>query len=195
MDYITTMNAINIKKITVVLARIAQSMDDLTKLKLMKVLYFIDKEHLIQYGRFVTGEHYVKMQFGPVSTDILTIIENIEGLGDECPLSPEDREYFLGHLGVGSDKYRRITCIKAPDLDELSESEIEVVDQIVARYRTTTARELVEISHHESAWLNAFDLGTLRYEDILDGVDPERKAALLSLLKEDAEYDAVLSGC
>lgn len=36
--------------------------------KLFKVLWFADLEHLKKYGRTVTGDTYVAMEFGPVTS-------------------------------------------------------------------------------------------------------------------------------
>ncbi len=35
--------------------------------KVFKILYFADQKHLVNYGRPITGDTYVKMQYGPVS--------------------------------------------------------------------------------------------------------------------------------
>ncbi len=45
---------------------------DLTKLKAAKLLYYVDKYHLLKYGRPVIGDHYVCMDFGPVPSDTST---------------------------------------------------------------------------------------------------------------------------
>lgn len=34
--------------------------------KLYKILYFADQRHLSLYGRSITGDVYIAMQFGPV---------------------------------------------------------------------------------------------------------------------------------
>ena len=34
---------------------------EVTKMKLAKLLYFADKEHLLAYGRTITGDRYIKM--------------------------------------------------------------------------------------------------------------------------------------
>src|ERR1700722_19031601 len=39
---------------------------DLTKLKVAKLLYFADKEHLLHHGRPILGDDYWCMDFGPV---------------------------------------------------------------------------------------------------------------------------------
>ena len=48
----------DIKKITTVLAYLAQSVPGLTIQKAFCLMYFADKKHLIEYGRTVTGDNY-----------------------------------------------------------------------------------------------------------------------------------------
>ena len=44
----------------------AKGVSDLTKLKVAKLLYFADKEHLLRYGRPILGDVYFCMEYGPV---------------------------------------------------------------------------------------------------------------------------------
>ena len=41
--------------------------------KIFKVLYFADREHLTKYGRPITGDTYVAMEYGPVPSMIYDI--------------------------------------------------------------------------------------------------------------------------
>lgn len=38
--------------------------------KIFKVLYFADRTHLIKYGRPITGDTYIAMEYGPVPSMI-----------------------------------------------------------------------------------------------------------------------------
>ncbi len=47
--------------------------------KCHKILYFADNEHLSKYGRSITGDAYVRMDFGPVPTCIYDLFKAVRG--------------------------------------------------------------------------------------------------------------------
>ena len=47
--------------------------------KLCKILYFADQRHLSQYGRSITGDTYIAMQFGPVPSCVDDILKALRG--------------------------------------------------------------------------------------------------------------------
>ena len=47
--------------------------------KCQKILYFADNEHLSRYGRSITGDAYVRMDFGPVPTYIYDLFKAVRG--------------------------------------------------------------------------------------------------------------------
>src|SRR5438132_91122 len=57
----------NLDKLIHAIAFFSQSgIQDLTKLKVAKLMYFADKAHLLEYGRPILGDVYFCMEFGPV---------------------------------------------------------------------------------------------------------------------------------
>ena len=47
------------------------------KLKAAKLLYFLDKYHLVNYGRPVTGDCYHSLDYGPVPSMSLDIMNDV----------------------------------------------------------------------------------------------------------------------
>ena len=43
-----------------------QEGDQINKMKVLKLLYFVDRYHIRKYGRLVTNDNYLAMQHGPV---------------------------------------------------------------------------------------------------------------------------------
>lgn len=120
--------------------------------RIMKYLYFADKLHLELYGRFITGDYYVKMDQGPVPSGAYDIAKAARG--DLIPfderiihLSPKDSIIFRN----------RVTIIgkRSPDLKYLSESDIQCLDQTIETLRHYTDNELIDLGHDEIAWQDA----------------------------------------
>lgn len=47
--------------------------------KLCKILYYADQRHLSMYGRSITGDTYIAMQFGPVPSCVDDILKALRG--------------------------------------------------------------------------------------------------------------------
>lgn len=45
------------------------------KYNLMKIIFAADKYHLNKYGRSVTGDYYINMEYGTVPSNIKNIID------------------------------------------------------------------------------------------------------------------------
>ena len=43
--------------------------------KLCKILYFADQKHLSLYGRSITGDTYIAMEYGPVPSNVDDILK------------------------------------------------------------------------------------------------------------------------
>jgi len=80
-------------------------------LKLIKLLYIIDREALLRWGRPLTGDRYVSMDHGPVLSQTLNLIT-------EEPRPDEHNDLAETHLPAGELRVR----LKNPAAsDELSE--------------------------------------------------------------------------
>src|SRR3989338_9040929 len=64
----------------------------LGKVKLMKLLYFLDFMHVKKYGCPVTYDHYVKLEHAPIPSTILNLVNEAIDDVDNALLS--DAVYF-----------------------------------------------------------------------------------------------------
>lgn len=100
--------------------------------KTYKILYFADQKHLLRYGRPISGDTYVKMKFGPVPSFVKNIVdEQIEGLEE---VVAKYNSYFIQPL------------IK-PNLDFLSESDLECLSESIDENKDLNFPDLTEKSH------------------------------------------------
>lgn len=119
--------------------------------KLFKILYFAEQEHLVNYGRPITGDDYQKMNYGPVPSityDILKVVE-----GKRNPFIQPD-EYIRLFSISREGKVPFVQALSNADTDELSVSEIEVLDKSIRENKDLTFAELTKKSHDE-AWENS----------------------------------------
>lgn len=135
-------------------AYLVERCPEVTKMKLFKLLYYADKEHLLTYGRPIIGDRYIKMEWGPVPSRGYNIVKH------DDRASSEESELFDGYIGVqGKDLFVKTT----PNLDYLSESDIEALDATIQRYGRLTACQLSNLSHREAAWSKAEPSADLDY--------------------------------
>ncbi len=86
---------LDFKKLIVCLIYFASHCSDMTKLKAIKLSYFLDKYHLVKYGRPVLGDNYVLMGLGSVPSMTLDIINEIQDAYQHKikMLDPTNKEY------------------------------------------------------------------------------------------------------
>lgn len=128
--------------------------------KICKILYFADQEHLSKYGRSITGDTYIAMEYGPVPSNIEDIFKAIRGESYFSNYVDDFRNIF-GY----KDKYCLVPKRKA-NIDYLSDSDRECLDEAILKYKDTPFYKLTKLSH-DSAWVNTKKNKSIKVKDIL----------------------------
>ena len=144
-----------------------------TKMKVCKLLYFADKEHLLRYGRPITGDTYVRMQYGPTPSVGLNLMRSMA--------SSKLTALFQQKVAVHGNEVR---ALSSPDLNVFSRSDVRIMDEILGRYGQFTAPQLSRISHQEPTWRKTPENGLIDFELFFEG-RPDAEQTLV-LLKEDS---------
>jgi uncharacterized phage-associated protein len=123
---------------------------NLGKTKLMKLLFFADKEHLSRYGIPIFYDKYFKLPHGPVPSLTLNIIDSLNE-GENFDLM-EYTEVLKEHISIKEVNKNGYIFndfeIKKPFNDEVfSKSELEVLELIANKYKDITASKISELSH------------------------------------------------
>jgi len=100
-----------------------------------KLLYLADKTSLEKYGRFIFGESYYAMQEGATPSNAYDLLK-------EAAKTP------INGLKVEGNQ---VIPLRKPDLDSLSESDVECLDQIIAVYGNVP-NWLRGQDAHDEAW-------------------------------------------
>lgn len=105
-----------------------------------KLLYYTDKTCLEKYGRFIFGESYTAMEEGATPSSAYDLLK-------EIAQEPIDQLRVEGN---------DIIPLRDADLDYLSESDIECLDQIIAIYGKMPGWKR-GVDAHDFAWGKAWD--------------------------------------
>lgn len=126
---------------------------DLTRMKAAKLLFHADKYHLLKYGRPVLGDQYVCMEYGPVPSASLNVMNDALAADPDFPPMSKHRfdEYVTIHR-LFRGKNPIFAARRDPDLDVFSESDLEAFDYALKTHGKKTAAELSEESHEEPCW-------------------------------------------
>ncbi len=124
-----------------------RGVEDLTRLKLAKLLFFADKEHLLKHGRPIFGDEYFALDFGPVPSRSIDFLEEMEQ-GIALP----DRVRFDQYLNIEVAQWPLFVARGPEDFDVFSESEIDALESTLERHAPRTASQLVTLTHEEAAW-------------------------------------------
>lgn len=108
---------------------LATNLEDTDRIKILKAMYFADKYHLNRYFRFITGDRYARLPRGPVASNIYNILQ-------------EDSEYF-------SVSGMRIKALQEPDMDYLSPSDVNALDEAIKYCKGKSSMQLSELSHDD----------------------------------------------
>jgi uncharacterized phage-associated protein len=126
---------------------------DLDKMKAAKLLFHADKYHLLKYGRPVIGDQYACMEYGPVPSASLNVMNDV--VAHDKHFRPLVKDLFDEYLTVEKSMFRKYAVFRArkePDLDVFSESDIEALDYAQRAYGSMPAWKLSEQSHDEPSW-------------------------------------------
>jgi uncharacterized phage-associated protein len=107
---------------------------------IMKMMYLADKVHLNRYGRFIAGDWYVAMKKGPVPSQTYDLLTKLrEGTSDNSAA--------VSSIRVLPDY--QIQTIDRQNYDELSDSDIECLDEIINTYKRIGKWAIRDMSHDE----------------------------------------------
>lgn len=130
--------------------------------KLCKILYFADQKHLSEYGRSITGDTYIAMQYGPVPSCVDDILKALRG--DSFFSSNQDIQ-DLKHFIHFENRFMVVGEV-APDLDVLSPTDVECLDFAINICKDKNFAELTAFSHG-LAWGNTRPDREISVKDIL----------------------------
>lgn len=141
--------SIQIAKIKAVLLYIMQSFPQgVDYIKLFKILYFAQQDHLVKYGKVLVEDSFKALKHGPVPTYTYKALQIAEGK----PLEGNFEEFLTG-IEVHDKK---VYTSAKPDMDYISGADKRCLDAAIAKYKDIDPYDLSNLSH-DSAWKEAME--------------------------------------
>jgi uncharacterized phage-associated protein len=156
---------------------------EMNYMAMMKLLYIIDREALLRWGRPVTGDDVVAMKHGPVLSKILNrVSQKKQGL----PKSEWHKAIPRPRSLVYTVKFQG-----QPDVSALSQAEIDLIDEVFARCKSMAPHELVELTHELPEWHDPGDTSVpIPFENILKA--SKKSDEQISAIAKEAQADDFL---
>ena len=132
------MNRFQERKMVESLAYMARKLE-LSDVKAYKLLWLSDRLHLGRYARTITGDDYYAMERGPVPSNLKKMVNH------------------RPHSDVFDDVFevagKSLHLISAPEnFDFLSETDKNVLDEVIAAYGGYSEEALIDLSHFSPEW-------------------------------------------
>jgi uncharacterized phage-associated protein len=153
------------------------------RIALMKLMYIVDREGLLRYGRPVTFDLLVSMEHGPVLIHTLNLVRNIE---------TESDGYWAHHIGTADNQIK----LRSKPLDnDLSPVEIDLIEDTFRNYGHLDTFEIRDLTHAFPEWADPKGSSTpITYAQVLDGrFNGDEIEAILEDLAMEAQVEELLS--
>ncbi|MDP2638873.1 MAG: Panacea domain-containing protein [Candidatus Azambacteria bacterium] len=156
------------------------------KMKAIKLVWLADRFHLRKYGRPISNDNYLAMEYGPVGSAIKDVADNSDFL------SSEEIKYSAGYLKPDEQKHF-IESINEVDADVFSETDLEALDLVYTKYGKKHALWLAKMSHYFPEWkkfeqeilTNSISRGNMSYVDFFK--NPEKDIPNENIFNEKKE--------
>jgi len=170
----------SVLKIKAVLLFVLQQLGGMADfIKIFKIIYFANREHLATYGRPIIDDDFIAMQNGPVPSWLYDAVklEN-KNIGVYKPVSDSIEHVF----------FYIIKAKEEPDMTEMSKSDVKCLLKSIQENKDLSADKLSEKSHD-----SAYEKRRGRVMNILDiahagGATPE----VMGYIAEDQAINQML---
>jgi uncharacterized phage-associated protein len=132
---------------------LATRIQRLSMTKALKLLYMIDELSVVRYGVPITWLKYQVWKKGPVAKDIWLEIKEKPSAGFLKNYIEIKREPNTFNPAIDENTF--LLPLGQYNIDEFSDNEIEIIEEIIEKYGKNTADQLVSILHKEGTlWSN-----------------------------------------
>jgi hypothetical protein len=98
----------------------------LNYMTLLKYLYLADREALLRWGRPITFDEFFEMKLGPVLSKVDDLMSNMT--------RTQENSFWVKYISPPSNWC--VSLLNDPGIDELSQAEMELIEETFALYRS-----------------------------------------------------------
>jgi len=149
-------------KLKAILIYFANNSEKLGKVKLMKLIYFLDFTHVKKYGTPVTYDMYVHIKHGPIPSTIKNLVDYV----NEDKNSQLADTILVKIIPTARNPMEKIIPkreFSEADKKLFSATELEILKEVAERFKHFSSDEIEKASHNEAPWKNTRDLEPIRY--------------------------------
>ena len=126
----------------------------LGKLKLMKLLYFLDFDFFEKYGRSITGDEYLRFENGPVPRMAEKMLKQMNG---------KEIKITKRKIADGLNDQMHIEAVKDFDMQVFTREELLFLEDIADKWEKFSGSEMKNASHGEAPWIATKPDGIIDY--------------------------------
>jgi hypothetical protein len=131
-----------LRELIVYVARRCRGDEKFGKTKLNKILFWADFNAYQLHGKSITGQEYLKKQYGPVGEATAAALAELVEAGD----------IDIANLTYFTQKRQVPTAMREANLDDFSGWEIALVEDVIRQVRPMNATEVSDLSHEFIGW-------------------------------------------
>ena len=155
-----------LRELVIYISSLSEGDPPFGKVKLNKLLFYIDFNAYVRFGKSVTGHEYQKLAEGPAPRRLLPVVPSLATPpGQDPDIAVRENDYY------GRKQYRPF-ALRLPDSTVFDSAEIELIHQVVEHFRGKSAREVSDTSHRFIGWGLAEIGETVPYQTALIGSRP-----------------------
>jgi uncharacterized phage-associated protein len=118
------------------------------KLKLVKLLFFADKYHLLKYARQISGDSYDALPAGPIPSGALDILNSVTEYGISSETIQQAKKLFK----VEDNDRMLADPEMVIEYDSLSRTDIEALNFAIDNFGDKDSAFLIDYSHDFPEW-------------------------------------------
>ena len=141
---------IDLDKTGKLMAYFASNVDNLFKVKMMKLLWYADTIHFLKKGVSITGLVYEHMTYGALPVGFNEIMSLPEIKVTEEMISEDIAYRILPNIQVAKENF--------------TFSELEAIELVIKKFKKFRSSQIVEYMHLEKAYLDTRDHEIIRFD-------------------------------
>jgi hypothetical protein len=136
----------------------------------------VGKLHLHRYGKFIAGDYYKALKYGPVPQGVYDILHYVEGAHSSSP-APHAR------AALRFKSATELVALREAELDALSKTDLECLDSSIAKHGKKPFWQLKKETH-DAAYNATLKNQEIAVEAIAGMAQEGRREELLQYLSD-----------